>query len=181
MNKNDFLTLPLDAALQNVASSFDCGAPVYNSFLRSPKAIDPSYGKTYVLTTMDRSEIVGYYNIGTSCVEFFDGYQSLKQGGSIHINYLALDQEFRGVIAIDTPEGKVYWSDMLLNDCLQRIKTIREEWVGFLFVTLTASTAGIPLYRRFGFSELDEGLSMSLSADEKSGKGVQMYLPLEEY
>ncbi len=167
--------------LQNVASSSDCGAPVYNSFLRSPKAIDPSYGKTYVLPTMDQSEIVGYYNIGTSCVEFFDGYQSLKQGGSIHINYLALDQDFRGVIAFNTPEGRVFWSDILLDDCLQRIKYIREEHVGFQFVTLTASKAGILLYKRRGFSELDEGMSMSLSDDEKSGKGVQMYLPLEEY
>ena len=85
------------------------------------------------------------------------------------------------MVAIDTPEGEVYWSDMLLNDCLQRIRYIRQEHVGFLFVTLTASRAGIHLYKRFGFMELDEDMSISMSDDEKSGKGVQMYLPLEEY
>lgn len=174
------MTIALDAKLQSVASSFDCGAPVYNSFIKGHKAIDPSYGKTYVLPTSDRSEIAGYYNIGTSCIEYNDGHQRIKQGGAIHINYLALGRDYRGVLAIDTPEGKVYWSDMLLNDCLQRIRYIREEHVGFLFVTLTASRAGFQLYKRFNFDTLDEDMLVSISDDEKSGKGIQMYLPLEE-
>ena len=46
--KYEFMTVALDARLQNVASSFDCGAPVYNRFIKGHKAIDPSYGKTYL-------------------------------------------------------------------------------------------------------------------------------------
>ena len=115
---NSFIVKPYDASLQKLASSFDCGSkPVFNSFLRSSDALEPAFGKTYVLLTEDEASIIGYYNIGVGDVERSDGYQTLKCGGAIHINYLALDKRFRGRLAFSNDSGMdIYWSDLLLHD-----------------------------------------------------------------
>ena len=105
----------------------------------------------------------------------------LKCGGAIHINYLALDKRYRGQpIFADKPEIDLRWSDLLLRDCLRRIDWIRQDHVGFGFVTLSASKEGYNLYKRHGFLELAEDeMYFVNSDDEMSGKGIQMYLPLD--
>ena len=68
----------------------------------------------------------------------------------------------------------------LMRDCLRRIDWIRQEHVGFGFVTLSASKEGYNLYKRHGFLELAEDEMYFVKGDdEMSGKGIQMYLPLD--
>ena len=115
---NSFIVKPYDASLRKLASLFDCGSsPVYNSFLRSADALDPAFGKTYVFLTEDSAAIIGYYNIGVGDVEYSDGYQALKCGGSIHINFLALDKRFRGRLAFSDDSGR----DLLVRHAAARL------------------------------------------------------------
>ena len=180
--KSEFLTVQFDAALRDAASHFDCGSStVFNSFIRGSTAIEPFYGKTFVFMLGDTGTIIGYYNIGVSDVLRVEGSQTLKCGGAIHINYLALDKRFRGQpIFQDKPEVDIRWSDLLLLDCLRRIEMIRQKHVGFGFVTLSASKEGYGLYKRHGFLDLaEEDMHFVNGDDEISGKGRQMYLPLD--
>ena len=180
--RDEFLTVQLDAALQNAASTFDCvSAPVFNSFIRSYNAIDSFYGKTFVFPLGNTGSIIGYYNIGIGEVLRIEESRILKCGGAIYINYLALDKRYRGQpIFADKPEIDLRWSDLLLRDCLRRIDWIRQDHVGFGFVTLSASKEGYNLYKRHGFLELAEDeMYFVNSDDEMSGKGIQMYLPLD--
>ena len=176
----EFATVPFNAALQNAALNFDCGSsPFYNQFIRGEKALDPSFGKTFVFLTEDQKSMVGYYNLGVGEVTYDDGFQRIKCGGAVHINVLALDKAYRGRF-IPMESGKaIHWSELLLYDCLQRINHIRDTSVGFSFVTLSASKEGHGLYQRFGFYEMEEDMAFHLQDDEKSGKGVMMYLPLD--
>ena len=178
--EHEFSTIPFNAALQNAALNFDCGSSsFYNQFIRDRQALDPSFGKTFVFLTKDHKSIVGYYNIGVGEVTLDNGYQRTKCGGAVHINVLALDKAYRGKSISDEAGKDIHWSDLLLYDCLQRIYNIRETSVGFSFVTLSASKEGHGLYQRFGFFEMEEDMSFNLQDDEKSGKGIMMYYPLD--
>ena len=175
-----FTIVAYSAALHEAALSFDCGSSsVFNAFIKGPDAADASMGKTFVLLNSDGA-IVGYYNIGVGDVERSDGYQLLKCGGAIHINMLAIDKHYRGVTLFTSKGGThVRCSDILLNDCLRRIRYIRDKYVGFMFVTLSATREGVSLYERFQFTALEDDMSFSSSDMEKTGKGRQMYLPLD--
>lgn len=110
-----------------------------------------------------------------------DGQQVIKCGGAIHINDLALDKRFRGRPVFENqPSMEILWSDLLLRDCINRIQYIRERHVGFSFISLSASKEGYNLYKRHGFLELaEDDMYFINSDDEISGKGIQMYLPLD--
>ena len=58
----------LDANLQKLAFSFDCGNEHINSFLRGSYSLDCGICKTYVWLNNDNNDIIGFYSI--SC----DGY-----------------------------------------------------------------------------------------------------------
>lgn len=189
--KSNASVIAYDASLKDLASTFDCGSNIfYNRFLLDPRALDPNFGKTYVCLTDDRTKIVGYYNIGVGDVEvnidngFVSGnteYKSVKAGGAIHINMFALDKAYRSLVVHTTKEGyQILWSDYLLDECIQRILHIRDRYIGFTFITLTASTEGEKLYKRHLFSEMDDDMSFSYEETEKSGKGIDMYLPIDE-
>ena len=68
-------------------------------------------------------------------------------------------------------------SDLLLQECIHRIENIREEQVGFAFITLCATDMGYHLYQRQGFYELEE--DMSFHTNEKDIENIFMYYPLE--
>lgn len=184
MSEDGLFTVELNADRQRLAQSFDCGGPsVFNAFLKGPKALDSSYGKTFVLVTEDAKSIIGYYNIGVGEVVISDGARILKCGGAIHINYLAVDKNYRGQTAImgaDNLHG-LRWSDVLLGDCLARIEHIRHQYIGFMFVTLSSSQDGFDLYHnRFGFELFADVEDMSFyESDEDASGGTKMYLPLD--
>ena len=185
MRHAELLTIELDTDLQRLAQSFDCGGPsVFNAFLKGSLAMDCSYGKTFVLATSDHRCIIGYYNIGVGEVVMYNGACTMKCGGAVHINYLAVDKNYRGQIAIvGADESNSFrWSDLLLKDCIDRIEIIRKESVGFMFVTLSSSRDGYDLYHnRFGFELLSEEEDLSFhESDEDTTGGIKMYLPLDD-
>lgn len=180
--KDEFLTKPLDAGLQKLASSFDCGSNLFfNNFLRGTRAFDNNIGKTFVYSTDNCNKIIGYYNLGVGDIEYTNrSNQTIKCGGAVHINYFAVDQAFRGKIVTVDDGIEIRWSDLLLDDCLSRIASIRKNDVGFSFVTLSSTKEGLELYLRHDFQLLDTDMSFSNNDGEDSEEGTKMYLPLDD-
>lgn len=167
MNKQH--TEKLTKALQNqYTRDFDCGNDALSSFIRSHEALDDFFGKTYIM--LINNVLIGYYNIGTGHIEEND---SVRMGGSIYINCLAIDKRFQKIrISKD-----YYYSDFLLIDCIERITALREDYIGFGFVTLSSTEEGHYLYKRNGFSELEDDMRIAKNTGEDTC--LPMYLPID--
>ena len=174
---NTFDTIPYDASLIPLASHFDCANSVMNRFLKDPVSLQSYHGKTYVLLSDDKSVIIGYYNIGTGYVaQEMDG-KKVKIGGAAHINYFALDKRFHHFPAGCQNDKIFYMSDLLLRDCIGRIRQIRENHIGFSFVTLCSTINGYKLYLRNKFYDIDD--DMDFAADKTEKDCYLMYYPLD--
>ena len=174
-----------DANYQKLASTFESGNICLDSFLKDRLSLENWFGKTYVLLSNTCDTIIGYYNIGTGYIEQVLGSNRCKIGGSVHINYLALDKNYHGLVQTVTPDGvKVNLSDFLLNDCIQRILRVRKQ-VGFSFITLCSTKQGYKLYKRNNFEDLDDDLHFSvedpITHETRSEDNwcAFMYLPLD--
>ena len=154
------------------AQEFNCGNDALTNFLKSYEAIDNSFGATYVMIS-EGSKIIGYYNISTGHIEEDTLQGSVRMGGTVYINCLALDQRYQKMKFNDS--GNI--SDLLLADCINRIMEIRENYIGFSFVTLSSTEEGYNLYKRNGFYELEEDMSFAKNSGEL--KCTPMYLPLD--
>ena len=131
-----------------------------------------------MLLSDDEKILIGYYNITVGSLDIIDSGIHRKIGGCVHINCFALDNRFhKQVEIIGENEEKIYTSDLLLDDCLQRVEQLRREYVGIAFVTLNSTREGIWLYTRNDFEPLEE--DMFFSIEDSDLKCTQMYLPLE--
>lgn len=126
------------------------------------------FGKTYVM--ISDNKIIGYYNISTGCIEDFSG---IRTGGSVYINCLAVDRNYQKKKIKST----AYYSDILLADCLNRIENIRENALGFSFVTLSSTNEGYHLYDRNGFSPLEEDMKIAKNIGENTC--IPMYFAVD--
>lgn len=174
---NTFDTVPYDASHIKLASHFDCTNSAMNQFLRDSRSLQSGYGKTYVWLSDDGNSIMGYYNIGTGYVAQEINGITMKIGGSAHINYFALDKHLHHLPTEYRNGKQLYISDALLEDCLKRIAAIREEHIGFSFVTLCSTSRGLKLYRRNDFCDLEDDMSFDIDETEKDC--YLMYLPLD--
>ena len=175
---NQKITVVLyDASLQQLASSFHSGNDYLDRFLRVPDSLDDNIGKTYVLVFEDRKTILGYYNLGVGYIEQFIDGAVRKIGGSIHINCFALDETYQGLQLGSPNGGQIKLSDVLLADCMQRISDIRQNHLGFAFVTLSSTREGYHLYLRNGFEKLDD--DMNFSMEEAEDGCIPMYYAID--
>lgn len=167
-----------DASLQKLASNFHSGNTYLDRFLQESISLYDSFGKTYVFLTESNDAIIGYYNIGMGYIEQNDSDFSRKMGGAVHINCFALDERYHGLMQVITEEGvQINLSDVLLNDCLERIEDIRNQYIGFAFVTLSSTREGYSLYKRNGFDDLED--DMKFSVEDSDVECKLMYLPME--
>ena len=161
-----------------LAATFCSGNEFLDRFIKSEDAFDKSLGKTYVWLNDTGTEIIGYYNIGVGYIDMYDGDDKYKIGGSIHLNFFALNAPYRGKIISKKEDGEALkLSDILFSDFIARVHKIREEYVGFAFVTLAATEEGYSLYKRNYFEDLDADLHFSFKDDEKGC--IPMYLALD--
>ena len=72
---------------------------------------------------------------------------------------------------------KYFLSDFLLDHCLETIEMLRNDYIGFSFVTLNSTREGYSLYTRNGFEELDEDMHFSIY--ESDIECIPMYLALD--
>lgn len=169
--------VPYNASLQKLASSFDCGNSYLNNFLNSADSLNNSVSKTYVFLTEDKAAIIGYYSITTGCITSSEEQASWRIGGSIHISELAVDKRYhRWHMALENDDSQISFSDILLTDCIDRILRLH-EFLGFAFITLNSTAQGRSLYKRSGFEEIEE--DMSIPSDKSERECTPMYLLLE--
>lgn len=166
--------------LVSLAVNFKSGNVFLDAFIRSEDALNDALGKTFVWIDEKREEIIGYYNIGVGYIDMFDGSDKYKIGGSIHLNFFALDEKYRGVVVNEMPDGtKLKISDQLFVDFMLKVYELRTDYVGFAFVTLAATDEGYSLYKRHYFDDLEEGLHFSFKDDEKGCKPMYFALDVE--
>lgn len=164
--------------LEPVIQAFNSGNRYLDNFIKSSAASNDSIGKTYLLLSDDEKVLIGYYNITVGSLDIIDSGIHRKIGGCVHINCFALDNRFhKQVETLGENEEKIYTSDLLLDDCLQRVEQLRKEYIGIAFVTLNSTEEGIWLYARNDFEPLEE--DMFFSIEDSDLKCTQMYLPLE--
>ena len=72
---------------------------------------------------------------------------------------------------------KINLSDILLDNCMEKIEEIREKYAGFTFVTLCSTQQGYSLYSRNGFDNLEE--DMSFAIEDSDIECIPMYLPMD--
>jgi hypothetical protein len=169
----------LTEELRYLTKSFQSGNVFLDQFLKSDDALNSSIGKTFVWVNEKRDQVIGYYNIGVGYIDMFNGDDKYKVGGSIHLNFFALNEPYRGLkagVGVNGNELKI--SDRLFADFIQKVYELREKYVGFAFVTLAATDEGYSLYKRNYFEDLEEGLHFSFKDDEKGCR--PMYLALDE-
>lgn len=164
------LTEKYTAEYAKLADNFDCGNIIINNFLKNGNALDENQGITYVLLTSNKDCIIGYYNIETGRVDQVEeiGDQTLfkPMGGTININYLAIDNKFQG-IKIEEKEGQnIYLGDLLLNDCEKRIAKLRKE-VGIVFITVCSTKQGYHLYHeRNSYEDFEDDMNIVVQENE---------------
>ncbi len=119
--------------------------------------------------------VIGFYNISAGCIDGLSDGIRYKMGGSVHINEFAIDQKYQKA---KIEEGSSFhFSDVLLMDCINRIKYIRDNYIGFSFVTLQSTEEGYRLYSRNDFEEIEEDMNVSKTDKEKDC--IPMYLALD--
>lgn len=122
--------------------------------------------------------IIGYYNLSTGYLESVEENQVRKIGGAVHINCFALTEQYQGILQELSSEGmKIKFSDYFFVECLNRIREIQKEKVGFSFITLCSTMEGYHLYYRNGFNELDS--DMQFSVEEAEIKCIPMYMAMD--
>lgn len=164
--------------VRELANSFSSGNSYLDEFIKSTDAFNDSIGKTFVWINEKRTEIIGYYNIGVGYIDMYNGDDKYKVGGAIHLNFFALNDKYRGIVIGKRDDGKdIRISDQMFYDFMQKVFALRENYIGFSFVTLVATEEGYSLYKRNYFEELDMDLHFSFKDDEKGC--IPMYLALD--
>lgn len=80
-------------------------------------------------------------------------------GGSVNINYLAIDKRYQRMKIAETQGKNIYLGDYILRDGEKRILELRKQ-VGITFVTLYSTEQGYHLYHvRNGYENFDDDMS----------------------
>ena len=110
--------------------------------------------------------------MGVGYIDAYDGDDKYKVGGSIHLNFFALNNSYRGVVVDIKEDGtKIKVSDQLFADFMNKVYLLREKYIGFSFVTLAATEEGYSLYKRNQFEDLDaDTLQVPLTSKLKEMK-----------
>ena len=162
---------------EKIAKNFECGNIIIDNFLWNGNALDENQGITYVLLSDKKDVIIGYYNIEAGRVDQIEdvgGTTIYKpMGGSININYLAIDSNYQGTKIAEVNGKNVYLGDYLLWDCEKRILKLRKE-VGVVFVTLYSTKQGYHLYHeRNSYEDFED--DMSTFVQESDNECYKLY------
>lgn len=184
MEEESLNVRPLSLDLLPLAERFRSGNTYLDGFLRNGDySLSADIGKTYVFLAEGDIEIIGYYNLGMSSVDRIEDVNGIsryiRMGGAVNINYFALDERYHRQVFDILPSGdKIYLSDILLVECLERIENIINQHIGTTFVTLNSTKEGYNLYRRNGFEELE--MDMRFTMEDSDYECTQLYRWINE-
>jgi GNAT superfamily N-acetyltransferase len=139
-------------------SSFDCGEPSLNTYLRqyARQNDEKGLGRTYVAVEPGQTRVEGYYTISTGAVTFEQVPEKLPRYPIpvVHLGRLAVDLSAQG-------KGL---GELLLIDALKRA-TLAAEQLGIYAVEVRAlNDSAQRFYLKYGFTPLlDDELHLYLS------------------
>ena len=139
-------------------SSFDCGEPSLNTYLRqyARQNDEKGLGRTYVAVEPGQTRVEGYYTISTGAVTFEQVPEKLPRYPIpvVHLGRLAVDLSAQG-------KGL---GELLLVDALKRT-TMAAEQLGIYAVEVRAlNDSARRFHLKYGFTPLlDDGLHLYLS------------------
>lgn len=162
-----------------LAKDFHSGNDFLDTFIKSDDAFNDSLGKTFIWIDESHNTIYGYYNIGVGYIDMYDGNDKYKIGGAIHLNFFAVNEQYRGIVYGSKNGVPQKVSDNLFDDFMERVIYLRNNHVGFSFVTLASTEEGYSLYKRHYFEDLDYDLHFSFKDDEKGCKPMYLALDIE--
>lgn len=155
---------------KTLIDNFSCGNVIIDRFLKSDNALDENQGITYVLLSDEKDFIIGYYNISVGRVDQIqiigDRCFYIPMGGSVNINYLAVDERLQHTPLI--AGSKLYYGDYILRDCEKKILALRKK-VGISFITLYSTDEGYHLYHdRNCYEDFEEDMSCFVQESDVS-------------
>lgn len=162
---------------ENLKNQFTCGNVVIDNFLKNGGALDENQGITYILLSDKKDVIIGYYNIEVGRVDQIENVGSnviyKPMGGTVNINYLAIDSKYQGTKIAEIKGNNIYLGDYLLRDCEKRILQLRKQ-VGIVFVTLYSTKQGYHLYHvRNSYEDFEDDMSTFVS--ERDNECYKLY------
>jgi len=160
---------------KTLAKNFTCGNLVIDNFLRNGDALDENQGITYILLSDDKTFIIGYYNISVGRVDqvvsIGNSIYYIPMGGSVNINYLAIDEKLQHTPLVDGK--KFYYGDYVLRECEKKILNLRSQ-IGIAFVTLYSTEEGYHLYHdRNCYEDFED--DMSTFVKESNSQCYKLY------
>lgn len=157
---------------KELVKEFNCGNIVIDKFIKDDSALDENQGITYIMTSDDCKNLIGYYNIEVGRIdqiEIIAGKEYYKpMGGTVNINYLAIDSKYQGIKIAEVDGRKIYLGDFLLRDCEKKVLELRKQ-VGIAFITLCSTEQGYHLYHeRNGYEDFEDDMNNFVSESDKT-------------
>lgn len=135
--------------------NFDCGNESLNNFLKKLANTNSKVrmNKTYVLTEKNSSEIIGYYSIAATAINFDAIISEDKKRLPMYQVYPA---SLIARLAIDKKYQGKKLGGLLIKDIVLRTDLLSHE-MGMAFVMVEAiDDKAINFYKHFGFKETTE-------------------------
>lgn len=168
----------IEHKFDHLIKNFNSGNVYIDGFFKSEMAFNSFIGTTYVLMNDEATVIVGYYNICSGQLDEYIDENRVCIGPSVYINNLAVDKKFQKTVFFQDDSGiKIYYSDILLRDCINRVLNVITPNCGASFITLSSTTDGESLYLRNDFEYLEDNMVLSHSKTDFECK--PMFLSLE--
>ena len=133
-------------------SGFDCGKEILNDWLklRATQFDRKDLSRTYVLTAVDESVVLGYYALSTHRIE----YETLSPEGAKGLPRMNVPVVLLGRLAVDRTEQGKGLGAFLLVDALKRSMKISDQ-IGIRAVEVDAlDEEARKFYLKFGFRSL---------------------------
>ena len=133
-------------------SDFDCGKEILNDWLklRATQFDRKDLSRTYVLTAVDESMVLGYYALSTHRIE----YEALSAEGAKGLPRLNVPVVLLGRLAVDQSQQGKGLGALLLTDALKRSMKISDQ-IGIRAIEVDAlDEEARKFYLKFGFRSL---------------------------
>lgn len=136
-----------------MCNSFDCGNSVLDNFLRN-ESCDTDISKTYLMIE-DDVKLIGFYSLTcSSLLEINDKNKNVESYiPAICLKMFAIDKKYQDIKI--TGYGHTY-AHFMLTACIDKIKEIKDHYVGAECIILNSTKDGYELYKNVGdFHKLD--------------------------
>ena len=158
-----------------MCSSFNCGNAILDNFIRYDSC-NTSISKTYLMIE-DDTKLIGFYSLCcSSLLEIKDEKNNIESSApAICLKMFAIDKKYQDKI-IDGYEHT--YAHFMLTVCLDKIKEIKNQYIGAECIILNSTQEGYELYKNVGdFYELES--DYELPDYNENPNAIKMYRSID--